>query len=242
MQSGKLDYVVYVFTNRFIFAHTAFCLEQLHLKGERYMWIPVIGDAGIGRDRSIAMTRFITTNPAPYMVMLDSDIVFQPEQMRRLVSHLKSGEYHLIGGLYAVRNGTQLSSMGWGGTLEVDGQIREVRYLASGFTGVSRRLLQDVRDKLNLPHLHPKEWAECYPFCEAGARMGAGKAGENIFISEDWDFSDKARKAGYIPYADTGILVEHIGDYNYSFRDVLIAQGLMPQIAPEPGGVKSKNK
>jgi len=207
---------------------TAACLERLRLvqRNFTFHWIVFSGDALLERARSQAASKFLWSDEAPYMLFLDDDIVFTPQDVARIYQDLIDG-YDLIGGAYSVRDGTQLASYPFGGKMVLgegkdentflDGGIHEVEYLSTGFMGISRKLLIKLRDELPLPLLHPNDWAKCYPFFESG-RLSERQ--EPIYISEDWDFCEKARKVGIKTYIDTSVQVGHQGRIVYYPKDI----------------------
>ncbi len=164
----------------------------------------ISGDALIGRSRSRASTQFLKDNQAPYMIFLDTDITFSPEELEKLIKALQAG-YDVVAGAYGVANGSRLAIRGVEDQLKIDGGIHEVEYVSTGFMGISRKCLEKIRDDLKLPLLHKGEWCECYPFFESGRYEP-----EMFYISEDWDFCNKARQAGYKVYFHTGCLVDHM--------------------------------
>ncbi len=201
---------------RGIEANTAMCIERAHHKQLPFIWFPQVGDALIGRARSIAATRFMEKFDSEYLIMLDSDIVFEPEQLDRLYQDMKNG-HQLVGGIYTVRGGQFLAHHGVDGHLLVDGTIREVQYLSTGFMGITKTLLQKIVDELHLPLCHPDTPTfRCYPFFENTAVEYNGKW---IYESEDWDFCRKVRKVGGIPECDTSIMLGHIGERIWTFQD-----------------------
>lgn len=178
------------------------------------------GDALIGRSRSIACTAFLKANQAPYMIFIDTDIIFLPEEVDRLLDSMLAG-HDVIGGAYSVASGDRLAIRGWTENIIVDGRIVEVEYISTGFFGISRKALELIRDKCSktykdqngnfvttqgLPLLHKGDWCEEYPFFESGA---TNLSLEPFYISEDWDFCNKAREAGLKVYFHTGCLVDH---------------------------------
>ena len=181
-----------------------------------WMWIPQIGDALIGRSRSIALSNFYWENMAPYLIFLDSDIVFEPDHLKRLYGHLKSG-YDLIGGVYTVRGAQQLAHYGLNGTILLDGKIQEIKYLSTGFMGISKKLVGKMVKELELPICNENDWGKCYPFFE-NTRYQDPDSGW-IYISEDWDFCNKARLVGVKPYLDTSIRLEHQGVKLWTVED-----------------------
>ncbi len=207
-------------------ASTIDCVEKAradYLKsGEFFPWTLTRGD-GKARSRSIIATQLmLNASDIPYLIFLDSDIIFTPENLRKLHSDLQAG-YDLIGGIFAVRGGTQLSSYdnGTNGRVLCDGKIRQFEYIATGFMGISMKLLKKMVEEIPLPLLHPDS-IKFYPFFEEKAFPE--RNGESIFLSEDYDFCEKARKVGVDPYIDTSIQLGHIGEYDYRLADVLAYQ------------------
>lgn len=165
----------------------------------------ITGDALIGRSRSRAASKFLWCDDSPYMIFIDTDIVFTPEDIERLYRGMQAG-YEVIAGGYAVGDGTYLPIQ-CEGPVAIDGKIHEAKYVSTGFMGISRKALQKVKNDLKLPLLHKDNWAECWPFFESGAL-----AEESIYLSEDWDFCRKCRKVGVKVYFHTGVLVGHDKD------------------------------
>lgn len=216
----KIDFVISTICLDSVKAQMCECMElakwQLAKDGIAFYWNTPYGD-GKARARSIAATKFLTHTEATYLLFIDSDILFTPQNMKRILDDMKNG-YDLIGGLFAVRGGTQASSYGINGKLILDGKIHEFEYIASGFMGITRKLLEKIRDEIPLPLLHPRD-IKFFPFFEE--REFADREGEGIFLSEDYDFCEKARKVGVKPYIDTSVQLGHIGNYTYSLHDIL---------------------
>ena len=204
-------------------ASTIECVERAraaYLNESKYFpWVLTRGD-GKARSRSIIASTMLRKWPEiPYLIFLDSDILFTVDDLKKLHSDLVAG-YDLIGGVFAVRGGTQLSSYDGGdnGQVLLDGKIREFEYIASGFMGISQRLLQKMVDEIPLALLHP-DTIKFYPFFEE--KEFPNRDGESIFLSEDYEFCEKARKVGEKCYLDTSIQLGHIGEYDYRLADVL---------------------
>ncbi len=214
-------YVVIIPMHREMTALTAFSLEKATLAGLPFGWMPHAGDALIGRARSIAATWFLEYSPASYLIFIDSDMVFEPMDMARLMKDLRDG-YELIGGTYVVRSGKFLAHWGDNGKVILGGEtpIRPIRFLSTGFMGISKTLLRRMVDQLEMPICHPSlPIFRCYPFFESGAKWFEDNK-EWIFMSEDWDFCEKARKVGTVPYLDSSILVGHAGDKVWTTDDL----------------------
>jgi len=155
------------------------------------------------------------------MLFIDDDILFTPEHVQKIYNSLKAG-YDLIGGIYPVRGASQLSSYGWAGNVEVDNRVQEIEYLATGFMGVSRKLLEKMIKELALPMLNPNDWSRCWPFFECGRLRSEDrkKGGDSIYISEDWDFCQKAREIGTRIFADTSIQLGHLREEMFTPQHV----------------------
>lgn len=220
----KLEYVISTICRDSIKARTIECIENtrwsLAAEGITFYWNTPHGD-GKARARSITASRFLEQTPeANYLLFIDSDILFRPQHVKRIFEDMRDG-YDLIGGLFAVRGGTQASSYGIEGKLMLDGNIHEFEYIATGFMGVTRKLLLKIRDEIPLPLLHPHD-IKFWPFFEE--RQYPDREGEGIFLSEDYDFCEKARKVGTKPYIDTSVQLGHLGEYSYSLNDVVTLQ------------------
>jgi len=210
------DFIVGVVSHRGLHPLTATSIEFAHQElGNRFLVKYDSGDAWLDRLRSVAITQFYTHEWADYFIFLDDDIVFSPNHLLKIYEDLKAG-YRLVGGLYPTRNGSQLSSYGGGedGGILLDGAIKDIKWLATGFMGIAKSLLKDMVEKLNLPLLHKGMWCECYPFF-------IFKNDETMLFSEDWEFCEKAKKVGDRIYADTSVLLGHVGERVMTVKDVI---------------------
>lgn len=145
------------------------------------------------------------------MIFVDRDILFAPSDIEKILESLKNG-YDMIAGCYIVK-GTMLLSSGGNNSKEVlhlDGKIQEVRYLATGFMGITRTLLETMITKLELPLMHVGDSSETYPFFEEIHFEDPILGG--MWLSEDYNFCHKARLVGVKSYLDTSIQLGHIGD------------------------------
>jgi len=202
-----MDFVIYTTALGNVSATTISCVNKLYEKydfegGYNFHWEITFGDT-IGRARSVACYDFLTRRNEPYMMFLDGDIYFTEENMDNLLSALKEG-YGVVGGLYAVSGAGFLSSHNIGRPLRIAGEIEEIDYLATGFVGISRKVLEKMRDKLKLPLLHEYTDFECYPFFESGADIK-----KKSYLSEDYDFCNKVRASGQKVYVHTMIQLGH---------------------------------
>lgn len=170
----------------------------------------IMGAGDVTRTRNILATRFLKANEAQYLIYIDRDLVFKPTDVGRLLEGLRGG-YDLIGGCYIIKSAPNLASSGNGqGNLVLDGTVQEVKYLASGFMGVTRTLLEKMVVELDLPVMHKGGDMEAYPFFEQ-MRHNDPDWGD-MWLSEDYDFCAKARQVGVKSYLDTSIRLGHLGN------------------------------
>lgn len=250
-----LDLAIYTCSHRYIDAATCSSMEIFRLNSKiNYLWLILTGDALIGRARSICCSKFLQSykekrvSSAPYMLFLDDDILFKPDDIHRIYRDLKAGN-DLVGGCYPVKDGKELSSAGYGEEVAFDGKLIDCRYVATGFMGISARLIEKMVKELKMTHwnekaepasmplLHKGIWCECYPFFE-----NYGKADSPfgpIWLSEDYEFCEKAIKVGIQPKLDTGIQLSHVGLKIYSFNDVVQSHlAKRSNVAPAEANVK----
>lgn len=208
------DFVIYFSSYGTTEDETVISLEALRqYRHYDYDVVYLKGDALIGRSRSRAATQFLKANNAPYMIFIDTDIVFTPEDIDKLYTGMQQG-CDVIAGAYAVASGEFLAVKAEH-AVKFDGSIAEMQYVSTGFMGISRNALKQVRDKLDLPVLHAGEPFECFPFFESG-RHESG-----VYISEDWNFALKCHAVGIPVYLHTGVMVGHIKKHTLSPYDAL---------------------
>ncbi len=126
--------------------------------------------------------------------------------MTRLVEAVNAG-HDIIGGGYLLGNGKSFALKPWNDTAVPDGTIQEIEYISTGFLGITRKAFNQIQKNLGLPMLHKGLGRECYPFFESGIDL-TGR--HDFYVSEDWDFCDKARDAGLKVYWHSGVLVGHL--------------------------------
>lgn len=201
---GKIrDLVIATATAGNIRGETVASIEKFRKeRSDKYNfdWFLLIGDTLAPRYYSVLAYSFLKKYKAPYLLIVDSDMVFQPGDVDKIVDALEQG-YPVVGGLYACSDGKSFAS-NVGTNFAIDGSLVEARYLANGFKGIRRDLLEKMVKELEFPLLQEGGWSECYPFFECGAR-------NSLFISEDWDFCEKVRAIGEKAYLHTGVLLGH---------------------------------
>jgi hypothetical protein len=165
------------------------------------------GDAWIGRARSVVASQWYRQVPDDVFVMVDADIVFRPDDVERLAAQCKPG-YEIVCADYPVHNGQF-----WAGTslLPIHTGINdliEMERVAAGCMAVHRTAIDALVETLPLCHasLPIAYWPLFIPFLDE-------YNGDTFPQSEDFAFSDRARKLGMHAWRDPSISVAHLSEF-----------------------------
>ena len=141
-------------------------------------------EALISRARNYCVDTFLQTN-ATHLMFIDSDIVFRPADVLRLAEHKKS----IVGALYPRK------------TLN-GGLVGDDDYIGTGFVLIERQVFETLRT----PDLlyTPDHIGTDYATHKIAAYFDTGIVGER-YLSEDYLFCHRARKAGIELYLDKKI-------------------------------------
>ena len=179
--------------------------------------IPVQGASAIDTVRCVLANKALQITDAEILMWIDSDILFQPNQLMSMCVRLRESDYDVIGGLYAKRT----PSGGIAGQPLVSPQsivmfstddLIDAHHLGFGFTAVKRQLLLDMP----LP--------ECY-FPNVGAGKFKGKPfflpqiRDEVYQPEDVAFCQRVRDMGRKIGIHTKPRLQHRGMYDYGLED-----------------------
>ena len=147
---------------------------------------------------------------------IDSDVVFEPDDVERLRSHGKE----IVSAIYPKKGRRALASHVLPGTKEIvfgkEGGLVEILYAATGFLLVKRKVYHDIQHQLGLPSCNQRFGQPVVPyFLPLIKPDGIGQ----WYLSEDYSFCERARQCGYKIWADTSIRLGHIGKYTYYWED-----------------------
>lgn len=181
-------------------------------------------DALISRARGRVVADWYRNENSDVFLMVDGDMTFNPADADRLVELCRNG-HDIIGGAYAVRSGTHLSSRPIGNTtiaFTPDAQPVEVDYVATGFMAVHRRVIEALRrvSPISHPHMEWAYWTFFTPFVK-----------DNEELSEDWAFCERAKQLGFRCWIDPSIRLGHLGTKEWTVEDI-------GRPAPEPRQVE----
>lgn len=209
---------------RGLLAETAECMLQLRDRG----WGYVIkrGDALITRSRSIAVSDWYRRTDDDVFLMIDDDVVFLPEHAERVVE-LARRTRSVACAAYPVKDGSHLACRRFPGQEIVFGpgsESVEVIYAATGFMAVHRDVITamiEARTPEGGPH---------FPLCGVGGLTPmwpffdtfvlSSPDGQNEYLSEDYAFSEVARRLGFKVWLDPSVILYHMGYYPYTIENM----------------------
>lgn len=168
-------------------------------------------EAGINRARSIRASKWWSNTADDVFLMLDDDIVFEPEHAEHIVDLCRNG-HDVIAAAYPVRDGGHLALRTLEGQNEIQfgpGQLpKEMLYVSTGFFAVHRRVLDALIPTLPLCHAN-QPWS-FWPLFDFKA-IPDENAGGYTYLSEDWYFCHMARELGFKVWLDVSIKLKHMG-------------------------------
>lgn len=184
--------------------------------------LPLTGDADIVRVRSRGATRFLEQTTADVLLWVDSDISFRDTDA--LLVCRQAMEHSIVAGIYVTRSSRS--------PILTSRLLRDVRvnfgtdptpapilWAAGGFTAVHRRVYERLADDPEMAVLHPDDPAlRMRPFYLEFPTDD--EDGNPIWLSEDWAFAERARRAGFPSYASPSVRLAHWGVYGFSLEDV----------------------
>lgn len=182
-------------------------------------YAPAWNDALLCRARSKTATAFLLDSACDVHVSIDSDIVFDPQSVLQIAE--QAVEYGIVAGLYVTRAAGSLCRPT--SIFETDVPIEfgtdptpvPIKWAATGFQAVHRRVFERLAQ--DLPLCHPTEHWRLFPFYQTMVVDGPNGP---IYLSEDFAFSERARRAGFQTYLNPAVRLLHLGQYPFRIEDL----------------------
>jgi hypothetical protein len=160
------------------------------------------------------------------LIWIDSDIVFDPDDVERLRGH----DRPIIGGLYPKKGspsfaayfepGTTTIKLGTAAAAADGGEAAfEVRYIGLGFLRTQREVYADIQATFSLPACNLRFGAPVVPYFLPMVIQDHARPGGYWYLGEDYAFCERARQAGHKIVIDTTLRIGHIGSYTYGWED-----------------------
>lgn len=178
---------------------------------------PCIGDSLVARARNKLAAEFMETD-ATHMLFIDTDLVFLPEHVGRLIGH----DVPIVAGLYPKKQ----PSLAWVvNTLPSEEPdelgLQKVKYIGTGFLMIRRdvieRMIAEVPGIAYTTDAGQVKRTE-HDLFPAGP-MFDPEQGTTRYHSEDWGFCRRALDLGYDVLADTRVALKHVGSCVYPLQD-----------------------
>lgn len=155
----------------------------------------------------------------PETMWIDSDVVFDPDDVEKLRSHNRP----LTAGLYPKKGRAEFAckflSGTAGATFGIGGGLLEMEYVGMGFTHVRAEVYERIANELKLPvcggGYDPAKLVTPY-FIPS---LAPDSTGGWYYLSEDYSFCHRARTVGFSVMADTSIRLGHTGRKTYTWDD-----------------------
>ena len=205
-----------------------------------------LNDSLISRVRNVHTSVFYHDFPeCDYFFSIDSDLeIKNAYPNNNIFSKLIAHDLDFVGGLYALKKPgvRRCSSITMDGKpVEFNTGLKEMRWLSSGSWCVKRSVIEKMIKAYPEDRYDGDDNAvgkSIYNFYET--MLYDLKEGDfpNIKLpfrkklSEDWGFCEKWKAIGGKIWADSSIVLDHIGSYNYSLWNVEIVKTQNPNLPP----------
>lgn len=196
------------------------CLIALHLipPCNEFMVCPNLGDSLVSRSRNTITANFLATD-ATHLLWLDSDLIFGPEHVKRILTH----GVDVVGGFYPKKAQGPIqwvvNAMDGGveSPISTNG-LQEVKYVGTGFMLISRVVFESMIAKHGgeIGFTADETGRQEYDFWSVGVKQFPN--GTRRYLSEDWFFCQRWRELGGKVWADTKIVCKHVGQAVYPLK------------------------
>ena len=189
--------------------------------GLNMSFYPIFFESLVSRARNAAVAHFLEDKENTHLLFIDSDIIFEPEDVLKL---LKSGK-EVIAGIYPkkyitwerLKNKPEAERVDFpvGGNIKMtEDNFLEMDYLPTGFLLISRTAIE----KIIKQHPELKYRNDIDGYMSAGDNFyDLFKVGirNGIYESEDWGFCSLWKEAGGKVLIHPEVNVKHVGWHEY---------------------------
>lgn len=195
-------------------AHLA-CMRELFSQGTHML--DVDGCPYIDMAEALLVESALEKTEAEFFMFIEHDMVFNPLDVEKLISHLAMSDYDALGAIYPVKTFGKKKIVGKPVdsklTLYVPG-LRDAIYLGFGFTAIRRSVFE--RLALTLPYIECSAVGrKVHPFFMHGISDGR-------YNPNDISFYERMRNNDMKIGIDCEICVDHIGTHAYRLEDVYL--------------------
>ncbi len=200
-------------------------LHDLHTDPRFTASPPIFNDADIARARSRGATYFLDRTSADVALWVDSDLDFKDTDAAMICEQAMDERTSIVAGVYPTRRASQAVPasrllLDHPYVFGDDPTPQPIQWAAGGFTAVHRRVYERLaKEDPEMTMLHAND--ELYRMRPFYLQMaGTNDDGSAIWLSEDWAFSERARRVGFPSYANCAVELAHIGVYRYGLANL----------------------
>ena len=175
------------------------------------------GDSLVSRSRNRLAAQFLRSD-ATHLLFLDTDLIFSPDQIGRLIAH----DQPLVCGLYPKKQ-AQLAwvcnTLPHFGGADPDTGLQRVLYAGTGCMLIRRDVFERVARIFPEIAYDPDDGEDpgaYHDFFKVGVCVAQGR---RRYLSEDWFFCEMAAQAGFQVMMDTRVVLKHVGEATYPLVD-----------------------
>jgi FkbM family methyltransferase len=191
--------------------HTSQCLMRLIQNPPvAFMLNYCLGDSLVSRARNTLTNQFMRSD-ATDLLFIDSDLIFSPEQILRIVNHPDD----VVGGLYPKKQDKE--SVEW--VLNTHKELPEKRadgcqqvaYIGTGFIRVKRHVFEAMIEHYGDEITYKDDCSESIMHDLWPVGTYRYEDGSRRYLSEDWFFCQRWMDMGGKIWADTKVVLKHVG-------------------------------
>jgi len=200
-------------------ANFAQCLINLHLDPpcNEFVVSPNLGDSLVSRSRNTITANFLATD-ATHLLWLDSDLIFSPDHVKRLMAH----DREVVCGFYPKKCQGPIQWVcnamdGAHAPIEPSG-LQEIKYGGTGFMLIARAVFERMIETYGaeIGFIADEAKRQEYDFWSVGVHKFSD--GTRRYLSEDWFFCQRWRDIGGRIWGDTKIVAKHVGQAVYPLQ------------------------
>ncbi len=191
------------------------------------MFAPQSNDALLCRARAKSMTQFLDSDADVWM-SIDGDIVFHDAAVPAICNQTE--KYGIVAGTYVTRSRDRCFPTTLqeddvpvlfppvGSVSVADAEPIPVKWCATGFLAVHRRVFEKIVKRPDVELCHAKE----VPF-HSNVFTPFTVPGSNgpIYLSEDYAMCERARMEGFQAYVNPAVRLAHVGEYAFRLEDMV---------------------
>lgn len=189
-------------------------------------WLLVECSANVSTGRNEVVERFLAS-PAQWLVQIDSDMIWQPDAIHRLLEVADPAERPIVGGLCFAQDGD--TGIIWPTLFDIAGTEEQVEFLrwdewedgavlpvsstGAAFLLTHRSVLEAIRDQ---------GFSKAYPWFQE-RELGGLRSGE------DTTFCIRAGLVGAKVYVHTGVTIGHIKKHTITIEGYRAQRAMLAQ-------------